>query len=482
MNRVFTLHSILFITLFFHFNLNGQENIWVLGSVDIFDEHSVNEIVTNSDYSKSDILVYHGNALTGKKDVLSARIKSLRRDFKHVYIVPGVEEWSRLKSKKLKNLGDFLDDEFKGDVIVPENSCGEIEIKNINENLSILFIDSQWYFNNWNLDKDLNKDCQVSSRMEFWEALKGEIGKLKDKQVIIFSYHPSRRYDALSGNYGIKKHIFPFSDDVKGLYLPLPILGTIISDTRLYLNPNASSITPLYKSFTSQMKNIVDSHDQLAIISSASSLNTVEEYHNNFMINVNSLPVDIEVTNVNIDYCRRQASYLQLSIEKDIVNAQLIHASDASPIFNILSDLPLVSTDDKLYDPNELLKPKTRKIKLDEDRNAGLSNFLIGKLNSDLYDKELTAPVLDLAIEKGGLTPLRLGGGKQTQSLRLRDSTGQVYLARSLKKSPEKTLPDDLQYKLFEKYVDHYFMAGHPLSFYDYPHVRKCSSVITYYT
>ncbi len=76
------------------------------------------------------------------------------------------------------------------------------------------------------------------------------------------------------------------------------------------------------------------------------------------------------------------------------------------------------------------------------------------------WNTPITVPVLNMATEKGGLTPVKRGGGKQTKSLRVEDASGRQYTLRSIQKFiTSKTLPGDLQ---SEAAADLYPM-GYPL-------------------
>src|SRR5678815_5465298 len=54
------------------------------------------------------------------------------------------------------------------------------------------------------------------------------------------------------------------------------------------------------------------------------------------------------------------------------------------------------------------------------------------------YRKEwlapVKAPILNLSTEKGGLKPVKLGGGKQSKTLRMEDPTGRQYSLRLIEK------------------------------------------------
>ncbi len=83
------------------------------------------------------------------------------------------------------------------------------------------------------------------------------------------------------------------------------------------------------------------------------------------------------------------------------------------------------------------------------------------------YRKEWTTPVkvpvINLATEYGGLTPVKRGGGKQTKSLRLEAPDGRQYKIRSIQKFiTDKTLPGDLQSEAAADLVSDGVSASYP--------------------
>lgn len=79
------------------------------------------------------------------------------------------------------------------------------------------------------------------------------------------------------------------------------------------------------------------------------------------------------------------------------------------------------------------------------------------------WNTPVKAPVLNLATEKGGLTPVKRGGGKQTKSLRLVDASGREYTLRSIQKFiTDKTLPGDLQSEAAADLVSEGVSASYP--------------------
>src|SRR5690606_8326488 len=82
---------------------------------------------------------------------------------------------------------------------------------------------------------------------------------------------------------------------------------------------------------------------------------------------------------------------------------------------------------------------------IDPSLAAGpLKRVLLGSGYREAWTTPVAFPVLDLSM-RGGLTPVKRGGGMQTVSLRLEDAEGQEYALRLLRKIPGRTLSEELQ-------------------------------------
>jgi hypothetical protein len=93
---------------------------------------------------------------------------------------------------------------------------------------------------------------------------------------------------------------------------------------------------------------------------------------------------------------------------------------------------------------------------------GGLHSVMLGSSYRRLWTTPITAEVLDLASEAGGLTPTRRVGGQQTKGLALRGSDGRSYTFRSIDKDPSNILPEDLQETFVEELVQDQMAAQHP--------------------
>jgi hypothetical protein len=98
------------------------------------------------------------------------------------------------------------------------------------------------------------------------------------------------------------------------------------------------------------------------------------------------------------------------------------------------------------------------------DRVSGLHRFLFGENYRKEWSAKTRLPVIHLSTFKGGLRPVKEGGGNQTHSLRLVDKNGMEWVLRSVEKYPDAVLPDNLRKTFVKDIVTDAMSAQHPYS------------------
>ena len=96
------------------------------------------------------------------------------------------------------------------------------------------------------------------------------------------------------------------------------------------------------------------------------------------------------------------------------------------------------------------------------DKVGLVHRFWLGDSYRELYNTPVTMRKMDLSVERGGLTVVKLGGGMQTQSLRLVDSTGREWVLRSIQKYPERSLPESLRKTIAKDIVQDQISIAQP--------------------
>lgn len=111
-------------------------------------------------------------------------------------------------------------------------------------------------------------------------------------------------------------------------------------------------------------------------------------------------------------------------------------------------------------------------------KNNGSRKFWMGANYRTEWLTPVKAPVINLSTEKGGLKPVKLGGGKQSKSLRVEDPTGRQYTLRLIEKFiTAKTLPADLQSQAAEDLVADGVSASYPFAALSVPILSEAAGV-----
>jgi hypothetical protein len=108
-------------------------------------------------------------------------------------------------------------------------------------------------------------------------------------------------------------------------------------------------------------------------------------------------------------------------------------------------------------------KPEVRTVVAGKEFDrSGKWRFWFGGGFRKAWATPIEVPVLDLATEAGGLTPLRQVGGLQTEGLAMKGANGLGYTFRKLEKHPERVLPKEwLDSELKQVAIDQ-TAAAHP--------------------
>ncbi len=118
--------------------------------------------------------------------------------------------------------------------------------------------------------------------------------------------------------------------------------------------------------------------------------------------------------------------------------------------------------------------PARRKVVAGEEYKAsGWHQLWFGKAYRDIWTTPVELPVLDLATEAGGLTPVRQVGGYQTPGLAMKGKDGKAYTFRNLIKAPERILPPEWRNTVPAALFRDQMAAGHPGAAPIFSHIAR---------
>lgn len=399
---------------------------------------------------------------------------SIVKDFPgHVYFVAGNHDWYRHGLAGVKRQKKFIENYLgRKDVLLPKPGCGDpVEIE-LSENLVLVLLDSQWWLENWQGETEINAGCEVKSRQDFQRFFEEAIKGNRNKNIVVALHHPLYTYGSHGGHYRLKDHLFPLTSVNQKLWIPLPILGSIFPFYRSAIGSKQDVAHPEYRALTNTLIGSARKNGSFIFASGHEhSLQYIEQDEQTFIISGSGSKKSPTVLGDDAQFTYGQNGFSQLDFYEDgsaWVTFWSIDEPNGRIVFQkqIKEALPLQeATDPRSFQEYELGKSTiTKPITSYNFQHGSFWRFLFGDHYRDTYATEIEAPILDLANFADGLTPTKLGGGYQTNSIRLQDKNEREYAIRSIDKDATRTLPFPFNESFVRGIVKDNFSAAHPIA------------------
>ena len=397
----------------------------------------------------SNVLVYlgdniypHGMPPEGSKDldmarkILDYQVGVVAGKNAKAYFVPGNHDWKQGKPggwQQVKNEDDYLSSlQLPNVELLPKGGCpGPVEVK-VGEKMVLVCMDSEW----WLQQDDRpgpESACDCKDEKAIINALRDIISTYPDKLIVLAMHHPFYTHGEHGGYYTIKQHIFPLTVAHPGLYIPLPVIGSIYPITRGVFGNVQDVHNPKYKDLREQVEDVIRGHPNVIHVAGHEHSLQLLRHDSTYYVVSGAGSKDTRV---------RMGKY-SLFARQDLGFAVIeLHESGRSEIRFYTTDAK--DLQQSVYSAAVPRLPAGVDTAVivgsfpDSVTAVGYSGFLAGGFKRWLlganYRKEWAVPVRVKVFDMTGWTPLQRGGGTQTRSLRLKNAQGQEYVLRGVEK------------------------------------------------
>lgn len=453
--------------------------------------------------SKSSLVFLGDNiypaGLPKKKDVsrevseakINNQLEAARDFLGTTYFIPGNHDWNKYHGGGLKAIQrqeEYVESYYdvKGKVnFYPNDGCADPKVVKINKDLVYLFIDTQWWLQDWSKEKKINQGCDIKSRYDFMKRVEEELIDHKNDEIVILMHHPIKTNGLHGGNFSWKHHIFPLHE--KNIWIPLPILG---------------SVYPMYRQVTGSKQDITH-EDNIAIMRGIESiakslrinvlfasghehgLQYFSEGKMKYVVSGAGSKNTFTKNGGQAEYARDARGYVKVKFYEDFeswAEFYTISGFGAEPVleYRTMVRAPRAGTVEE-----EIKYPPVEDEKLLLAANlsfeAGpIKRAFMGKQYREMWATPVTLPVIDLSTELGGLTPIKKGGGMASNSLRMERDGGNQYILRSINKDYRKLVPPGFENLKLLNVLKDQNSASHPYGALIIPTLSKAAGV--YYT
>ena len=322
--------------------------------------------------------------------------------------------------------------------------CPYPRIIEIDDNNLIIAINSNWFLDRNIKFKAKDTDCNIFNEVDFFEELESIIEKNEDKRIIILAHHNTVSNTPIGG---------------KGLwrYDLIPVVGNLYASYRRNIGGQQDLTSSNYKYYSKHMNQLA-SHSNVSIIGGHDHVNAV--YRNGTLLSMNinsgthSYPISENIK--HSIYQSKLPSYIKLTYRNEQAKLEFVNKL-GSTIINLDTDLTIPHKETATATHLNLLTSVQASKKY---KSGKLKNWLMGSGYRNAWSTPVSAAQLNLNESK--LTPYSLGGGLQTQSVKLKSKDNRKYSFRALDKEPEKSLNTILQKSVYKKVVQELITTMHP--------------------
>ncbi|MFT3793325.1 metallophosphoesterase [Flavobacterium sp.] len=399
---------------------------------------------------------------------------ALSKKFKGKTIfIPGNHDWYN-GAEGLKEQEKYVNDYLKKKKsFLPRKNCG-IDHVDINDDVALIVIDSEWYLEDWDDHPTINEDCDIKTREAFFLELESEINKNQKKTTIIAMHHPLMSSGPHGGQYSLEKQIFPFKKKI-----PLPVIGTIVNVLRKTTGVSPQDLqNRKYNAFIKRVKTLIQDKSNVIVVSGHEhNLQYIDNENIKQVVSGSGSKMEAaRAINPN-DFSFGRNGYAVLDVLKSGASKVSFYGIDSKGQEGLLFKAqPLFArpVPNLKSFPNKFAASKDTAIYTAKMTTKGAAyRFLWGNHYRRYYSMPIRAKVVSLDTIYGGLKPTIAGGGHQSLSLRLADKNGKEYVMRALKKSATRFIQsvdafkDQSVEKAFrdtyaENFIMDFYTTSHP--------------------
>ncbi|KAA1243965.1 metallophosphoesterase [Aquimarina sp. RZ0] len=393
----------------------------------------------------------------------------------NVVFIPGNHDWYANGVKGLKRQEKYIQKKLKNkQSFLPSKGC-PIESIEVNKQIQLIILDTQWYLANWNKNPTINDNCEIKTREKFLNELGGELKKHNGKTIVVAMHHPMFTNGIHGGKFSFKSHIFPLKKKI-----PLPILGSLATQIlsqggvspqdrynerynklmRRLITISRENERIIFASGHEHSLQYIDNKGLKQIVSGSGSKVTAASLGNDGLFSYPGQGVavlDIFTDgSSNVRFYGREQGVSKLVYQKEV------HKKPEEYDTEGLTNSFKTETSASIYRKEETEKSKFFKT-------------LWGDHYRQVYGTDIKIPVATLDTLMGGFTIERRGGGQVTRSLRLLDKEGKRYSLRAMRKSvtqflqkgafKDTYLEDSFDDTLTEELLSDFYTSSYPYAF-----------------
>lgn len=445
------------------------------------------------------VVVYLGNNIYPKglppgkhkkenagKEVLASQYAPMRQAGAPVYFIPGTRDWDNSGPGGLENIiaqSNYLAAQNDSLLqMLPPGGCPDPQVIAVSDQIAIIAMDTEWWL--FPFDKqNADTSCDCKTPQDVIGRLRMILEQNRGKTILLATHHPFQSYGRRNGNFSWKDNLFPLTRIHPAFLLPLPVAGSFYplfkklfperEDLRhTSYEMMAEAISRVFTNYTNLI-HISGHEDGLQLIGGPDSAQL------QIVTGIGKKPPFTKKGRHTL-FNASDPGYVvidQLVTRRSAISFYAYRKNTVEKVFGYVKNYqPLSVANNPVYTP---ITADSVAIAAHASygNKSRVSRFLFGKNYRRAWQETVTLPVIRLSERDNGLKPTKLGGGFQTISMRLKDADGKEYQLRSVDKTPDRLIPQNILSDVTRKIISDAYSSQHPYSALIVPPIAQAVGV-----
>lgn len=401
--------------------------------------------------------------------------------------LPGEKDWDRKGLAGLKNESEYLEKKLDRDAFMPDCGC-PLQFVDISDKVHLIILDSQWFITNWDKHTTVSDDCpETKTRDAMFVEVETELKKNQNKTTIVVLHHPLYSNGVHGGNF----YLTPFLNP-SGKKIPVPVIGSFANLLRTSGGLSSQDkLNKRYKQLVSRLETISTKWGKVVFASGHDHSLQYIEHDPVKQIISGSVAISSRAGLRNDGFfASNENGFAVFDVFQDGSSRVSFYGTEGKkPVLLFQKE---VFGPDKEFSVEKLQRHFQDSITTSvyPDQKQEIEDFIgdfWGKGYRKIYTTDVKVPMIELDTLYGGLEPMRMGGGHQTSSLRVKDSLNREYNFRKLKKDPlqyiqatlykNEPVSDLFEGSILEHLINGFYTASHPYGFLAVPTLADAAGV-----
>ena len=383
---------------------------------------------------------------------LQAQIDAVADAPGRAVFVPGNHDWNHSKRggrARLLEQEAFVEAALgEGSFLPSDGFPGPVKV-GLTDDLTLLAIDTEWWLSvhERGEGRDDESGTIVGRDEDFLVQLAEAVEDARDERVLVVGHHPILSEGKHSGVVPLNRHLFPLLAAHPKAYVPLPFLGSVYVAVKQFQGEDAQDLGhPRYQALAGALAPILASHEELVYAAGHDhSLQYLEQSFGRAgtvrqIVSGAGSEGGPVVAQDALFAAGRQGFVVVRYFSDGSATFEAV-APDGSAAGQSLVAAPLLPARrggvPPVGGPAPALADSATAVASTRYADVGWAQrAFIGSGYREAWSTPVRAPLLDLDREAGGLTAIRGGGDRQSQSLWFEGADGRLYRLRSIDKAP----------------------------------------------